>query len=147
MSRSKWIALALALGLTSSVAVLPSFAEDKPEGEKPAAEKKDKKDAKEVKGPKLFGYWGKLTTLTPEQKVKIDEIHKAALAEKRKIDDKEEADITAVLTAEQKVELQGLKDAEAAARKAKEADKKKEEPKKEEHKKEGDAKPEAKDGM
>lgn len=141
MSRSKWIALAMALGLTSSIAVLPSFAEDKPAEEKPAAEKKDKK---EVKGPKLFGIWAKLTSLTAEQRIKIDEIHKAALAEKRKIEEKEEADISGVLTPEQKVELQGIKDAESAARKAKDAEKKKE---KDEPKKEGDAKPEAKDGM
>ncbi len=116
MSLIKPLALALALGIASPVLTNTAFAED-------AAEKPAKQEKKEVKGPKLWGAWAKLASLTPEQKIKIKEIHEKALAEKRKIEEQEETDIMALLTDEQKVELQKNKEEEAAARKAKDAEK------------------------
>lgn len=117
MSLIKPLALALALGIASPVLTNTAFAEDAP------AEKPAKQEKKEVKGPKLWGVWAKLASLTPEQKIKIKEIHEKALAEKRKIEEQEETDIMALLTDEQKLELQKNKEEEAAARKAKDAEK------------------------
>lgn len=74
-------------------------------------------------GPKLWGVWAKLTSLTPEQKVKMRQIHDNALAEKRKIEQQEEIDLLAVLSDEQKQELQQIKESISAAKKAKEAEK------------------------
>jgi len=133
MSWTKSAVIALALGIGSTAFVAPAFAEDA------AEEKKEvkKEEKKEVKGPKLSGYWGKLASLTLEQKIKIKEIRDKCLDEKKKLDDKEEADITGLLPDEQKVELQGLKEEDAAKRKAKDAEKAKPAPKKEEEKKDG----------
>ncbi len=122
MAWIKSVALSLALGMGSSALIAPAFAEDAP-----AKAKEEKKEEKKVvKGPKLWGVWDKLASLTAEQRVKIDELHKKNLAEKRKLDDQEEADIMAVLTDEQKVELQANKEAAAAEKKAKDAEKAKE---------------------
>lgn len=75
------------------------------------------KDAK----PAHWGFdpYNKLTTLTADQKSKITEIHHKALADRKAIDDKEEADIMALLTPDQKAELEKI----AADRKAKSAEK------------------------
>ena len=117
MSLIKPLVLALALGITSPILTHSARAEEAP------AEKTAKEEKKEVKGPKMWGVWAKLASLTPEQKIKMKEIHEKALAEKRKIEDQEEADIMALLTDEQKLELQKNKEEEAAARKAKDAEK------------------------
>jgi len=85
--------------------------------------KENKKDDKKIAGPKMWGVWKKLASLTPEQKVKMADIHDQALAAKRKIDDQEELDLMAVLTDEQKVELQKIKEEADAKRKAKEGEK------------------------
>ena len=123
----------LAVGV---IAPAISFADEKkgeakPENSAPenkAPEAKAEAKEKKVAGPKMWGIWRKFTSLTPEQKVKMAEIHEKALAEKRKIEDQEEADLLAQLTDEQKVELQALKESDAAKKKAKDADKKKDEP-------------------
>ncbi|GIW75906.1 MAG: hypothetical protein KatS3mg104_0975 [Phycisphaerae bacterium] len=83
----------------------------------------DKEKVSSEAGPKLWGVWAKLTSLTPEQKVKMRQIHDNALAEKRKIEQQEEIDLLAVLSDEQKQELQQIKESISAAKKAKEADK------------------------
>ncbi len=63
--------------------------------------------------------WSLLEDLTQEQKEQINKIHMAALEEKKKIDDKEEADATAVLTDAQKAELLKAEEKEKEAMKAK----------------------------
>lgn len=135
--------LTLMLGLAILAPATRVHAEDPATDKK--EEKKDDKAKTAVKGPRMWGIWAKLTTLSPETKIKIKEIHDKALDEKKAIDNKEEADILALLSDEQKLELQKVKEDEAAAKKAM-ADKKKdgakEEPKKEEAKPE-----EKKDGM
>ncbi len=141
MSWTKCAALALVLGIGSAGFVTPAFAEDMGAADKP--EKKEtekpakKEEKKEVKGPKVFGIWGKLSSLTAEQKIKIKEIHDKFLEDRKKLEQQEEADIAALLTDEQKLELQGIKEEEAAKRKAKDVEKKSE------TKKDG----ETKDGM
>jgi Spy/CpxP family protein refolding chaperone len=76
--------------------------------------------SKEAK-PAHWGFdpYNKLTTLTAEQKSKITEIHHKALADKKAIEDKEEADIMALLTPDQKADLEKLN----ADKKAKGAEK------------------------
>lgn len=49
--------------------------------------------------------WSKLTTLTTEQVNKITDLHRNALAAAKAIENKERADIVALLTDEQKIEL------------------------------------------
>jgi Spy/CpxP family protein refolding chaperone len=66
-----------------------------------------------------FDPYNKLTTLTADQKTKITEIHHKALADKKAIEDKEEADIMALLTPEQKADLEKMN----ADKKAKGAEK------------------------
>lgn len=126
MAWTKALALSVVLGIGAGTWVAPTFAAD----EAPANEVK-KEAKKEVKGPKLWGQWAKLTSLTPEQRIKIDEIHKKMLAEQKKLAEQETADITALLTDEQKVELQAMKEADAAAKKAKDAERAAEKAKKE----------------
>ena len=102
----------------------------KPADAKPADAKTDdaKTDAKEEKpepkvsaaGVKLVKPWSELASLTDEQKVKIEAIHKKALAESSAIDKKEKEDIMAVLNDAQKTELKelsGKKKKEAAEKK------------------------------
>lgn len=81
------------------------------------------------------GRWGfapfnRLSSVTDEQKRKIDDIHRRANAEIKAIRDKEEADIMAILTEEQKAELAQMeadRKAEAAKKRAERKEKKTEE--------------------
>jgi len=66
-----------------------------------------------------FAPYNKLSNVTEEQKQKINDIHRKAMAERKAIEDKEEADIMAVLTDAQKSELEKMD----ADRKAKNAEK------------------------
>jgi hypothetical protein len=82
--------------------------ESKPADAKPA-------DAKPAEGSTASGSTGKLTkpwsdlsSLTDEQKSKIEGIHKKTLAETSVLDKKEKEDIMAVLTDEQKTELKEI---------------------------------------
>jgi Spy/CpxP family protein refolding chaperone len=59
-------------------------------------------------GGRLTQPWSKISTLSDEQKTKIREIHAKAVADKKAIDDKERADILALLTDEQKTEAEKL---------------------------------------
>ena len=54
--------------------------------------------------------WSKIESLSDEQKTKIKEIHGKAMADKKAIDDKERADIMALLNDEQKAQAQKLID-------------------------------------
>ena len=94
----------------------PKAAGDKPAGDKAAST------------VKLTKPWSDLTTLTDDQKSKIEVIHKKALAETSAIDKKAKEDIMAVLTDAQKAELKDLtskKKKETTAAKKPEATEKK----------------------
>ena len=81
------------------------------------------------------GRWGvapynRLSTVTDEQKRKIEDIHRKALDDIREIREKEEADIMALLSDEQKTELEQMeadRKAEAAKRRAERKQQQKEE--------------------
>ena len=74
--------------------------------------------------PRLVQPWSKLTSLTEEQKGKIIALHAKANEEVNAIRDKEDADIMALLTDEQKTELQAMKEKARADGKARRAEKK-----------------------
>ncbi len=98
-------------------------------GEAPAApvqetsqpEAKDEKPAKPIR---LINPWTKLTTLSDEQKVRIHAIHTEFLASLAELRKNERERIMAVLTDEQKQELQAALDKEAADRKVRAAERK-----------------------
>jgi len=83
------------------------------------------KPAKAPKPGKLTKPWVLLTTLSDDQKEQIITIHRKALDEKKAIEAKEEEDIMAVLTAEQKTELEAAIEKAKADEKAKKAAEKK----------------------
>jgi len=82
-----------------------------------------KSEAREVSG-KVPSPYSKLT-LTDEQKSQIIDIHQKANAEVRATEKKEDADITALLTDDQKSQLKKMDDDRKAEQKAKRAEKKK----------------------
>jgi len=88
MLQSKWMPLAAAALLSGSVLV---FAADTP-ATPPV----------EHKAAKLVKPWSELSDLTDDQRSKIAEIHARVLAEVKAIHDKEQQDILALLTADQK---------------------------------------------
>ena len=60
--------------------------------------------------------WSKISSLSDEQKSRIREIHGKAVAEINAIRERENADIMALLTEEQKAEAQKLMDAQRTSR-------------------------------
>ena len=84
--------------------------------------------AKGTSGKWGFAPYNKLSNVTEEQQQKINDIHRKAMAERKAIEEKEEADIMAVLTDAQKSELEKME----AERKAKNAEKRAEQKKKSE---------------
>lgn len=95
--------LALGSSLMMSGVVIADAKTPKPAAEaKPAAGAKPAVEAKPVK---LVKPWGDLTTLSADQKVKIDALHKKALAEINAIEKAEKDAITALLTDENKAEM------------------------------------------
>ena len=82
------------------------------------AEETDKPKKEKATAAKVVQPWSKISSLSEDQKSKIKEIHAAALEEIRKIKEKENADIMAVLTDEQKAELKELQEKEKADKKA-----------------------------
>jgi Spy/CpxP family protein refolding chaperone len=54
--------------------------------------------------------WSKISSLSDDQKTQIRQIHAKAVSDKKAIDDKERADIMALLNDEQKTEAQKLMD-------------------------------------
>ena len=63
--------------------------------------------------------WRDLGSLTEEQKKQIADIHRKAVQDKNVIEEREKADIMALLNDQQKSELKSMLDKEAAERKAK----------------------------
>jgi Spy/CpxP family protein refolding chaperone len=88
----------------------------------PAPHAYDSDDKKPAR-TKMWGIWRKLTSLTPEQKATMAAIHEKALSDKKKIEQQEESDLLAQLTDDQKLELQTLKEAVVARKKARDAEK------------------------
>ena len=95
----------------------------------PATQPSGSEHKEEAKAPAARGgRWGfapynKLNTLTEEQKAQITAIHRKALDEKKAIEQREEEEIMAVLTDENKAELEKLLADEKAEKKAKAAEK------------------------
>lgn len=103
---------------------------DKPAKEGAAANKTEKKEAKAnkeaTKRPvRLAGPWGKLESLSDEQKAKIADIQKATAEAKKALDEKEKNDIMAMLSDQQKEELKQMQAKDEEARKAKREEAKK----------------------
>ena len=65
---------------------------------------------KKAMSGRLTQPWSKIDSLSDDQKTKIKEIHSKAVADKKAIDDKERADIMALLNDEQKAEAQKFLD-------------------------------------
>jgi len=82
---------------------------------------------KPAKKPKLTHPWSLLTTLSDEQKAQIIGIHQTATDACNAIRDKEETDIQALLTEEQKKDVVEAVAAKKAAEKLKAAERKKSE--------------------
>lgn len=76
---------------------------------------------------RLVKPWSDITTLTDDQKIKIEKIHADSNEAQRAIRDKEQKDIEALLTDDQKAQLKSTEADEAAQRKERAAKKKTEE--------------------
>jgi Spy/CpxP family protein refolding chaperone len=74
---------------------------------------------------KLIQPYGSMTSLTDEQKFKIEQIHSESLAKMAAVKEKEQADIMALLSDDQKMELQKVEETAAAERKERAAGRKK----------------------
>jgi Spy/CpxP family protein refolding chaperone len=77
------------------------------------------KPAKVEKKARLIQPYSKLTTLADDQRAQIAEIHKKTLAAVKELQAKERADIMALLTADQKVELEKIEEAAMVQQKLK----------------------------
>lgn len=133
--------LAIVAGLALVLPASALRAEDMPANpptEQPKAKDKEKKPA----SPKLTKPWSLLKSLGDEQKAKIAEIHAKYLAERKKLDEAEKAEVMGLLTDDQKKEMEEAIAAEEAARKAKDEQKKKD---KQKEKNDNDDKDEHKD--
>lgn len=73
---------------------------------------------------RLFAPYSKMTTLTDDQKEKIEVIHKKRLAEEKELEAKEKDDIMALLSDDQKKEIHDIEDKTTTDRKAKTSSKK-----------------------
>lgn len=121
MIRFNWktAALVAAVAVGSASLFVRAADEAKPASDAPKAAKAGDGEKKEAKKPaKLTKPWSQLTTLSEDQSNKIREIHAKALAEQKAIDEREKAEITALLTDAQKIELKSLADTDTAAKKA-----------------------------
>ena len=61
-------------------------------------------------GPRLFGAYEKMPSLSPDQRDKIHEIHRKFLADQHELERKETDDISALLSDDQKKELQEIEE-------------------------------------
>ena len=93
----------------------------------PAADKQEAKEAKEAKAKevRLTQPWRRLSNLSEDQRVKIAELHKKAVADIKEIEAREREDIMALLSEEQRTELKTLMETESADRKMRAAERKK----------------------
>lgn len=107
MKPMRTLALTVALGLASAAALHAQDAQDGP----------TTKPSRSTKGPRVIKPFANLTDLTFEQRTKIAAIHKQALADKKKIEDKEMSDCMDLLTPDQKDTLEKSMDSDTAKRK------------------------------
>jgi len=73
-------------------------------------------------GGRLFAPYSKMTSLTDEQRTKIRDIHRKALADIHEIERKQSEEIGALLSDAQKKELRELESKDAAAKKTTKGD-------------------------
>ena len=88
-------------------------------GSAKAATASDKPAKAQPKAARLTKPWKDLNSLSEEQKKQIADIHKKAVQDKNVIEQRENADIMALLSDSQKAELKAMLDKEAADKKAK----------------------------
>lgn len=115
--RCSKLAAAFVAAMFTVGTVQPLLAEDAPQ--------EQKKVEKKAPAPKLPGNYGKLTTLTDDQKAQLVAIAKKLGDERKALEVKYAEEMKGVLTAEQKAELEAILAKEAEAKKAKEAEAKK----------------------
>ena len=112
---------ALAVVLLASAFVIadetPSKTERKPTD--PAASTAKPQKSADAKAVRLTKPWKDLTSLSDDQKRQINQIHRKAVDEVKAVEQREKADIMALLSDQQKAELTALQEKEAAERKAK----------------------------
>jgi hypothetical protein len=115
---SKWGVAALAVVLAGS-AYVGADEPVKPSGsaEKPAAA--GTSEAAATRTVRLTKPWKDMTSLSEEQKSKINAIHRKAIAEIKAIELRETDEIMALLDDAQKAELKAMTEKQAATRKAK----------------------------
>lgn len=123
MTFLKTLAILAGLALVAPVAAVRAEDPMTPPTEQPKPKEKDKD--KKPASPKLTKPWSLLKSLSDEQKARIAEIHAKYVAERKKLDEAEKADVMGILTDEQKKELEDATAAEEAARKAREMQRKK----------------------
>ena len=125
---SRVVATFVAAALVGGAAlVVKAAADDKAAAEQPkpaapAAEKKAAKAdkaAKKAKAVRLVKPWSGMTSLSEEQKVQINDIHKKALAEIKEVRQRELDAILAVLSEQQKAEYQDLINTDTVEKKMK----------------------------
>ncbi len=91
MNKSIWAAAVVSALFAGALAVRADDAPAKEPATKPSV--------------KLFAPYSKLTDLSEDQSAKIEEIHKKFLADRKALEEKQTADIDALLTDAQKTEL------------------------------------------
>jgi hypothetical protein len=113
---------ALAVVLLASAFVVadetPTQADKKPTAAA-RADRADRADKAEARPVRLTKPWKDLTSLTDDQKRQISQIHRKAVDETKAIEQREKADIMALLSDQQKAELTALQEKESAEKKAK----------------------------
>jgi hypothetical protein len=129
MNALKWAALSAALVIGASTFVV---AEETKKSEEPRKEMKQEKSA--ARKIKLKQPFSLLTSLSDEQRAKIDEIETKIDEQIKKLEEQRVAEGTAVLTDAQKQELKSAVEKHEAEMKAKKTAGKKDEPKKTEPK-------------
>jgi hypothetical protein len=109
MRRSNWaVAVLVAAGLIGTASLATRAADEKAAGDKAASSSTEKPAKKSAKAPRLTKPWSDLSSLSDDQKMKIGDIHKKSLEEKKAIDQKEHDAIMALLNDDQKAEAEKL---------------------------------------
>jgi hypothetical protein len=130
---------ALAAILLGSVCVAADDATKAPSGDNskavqaadgaPKSEKSEKSAKPQAAGrgqaraARLTKPWRDMSSLSEEQKKQIADIHRKAVQDKNVIEEREKADIMALLNDQQKGELKSMQEKEAAEKKTKAAEK------------------------
>jgi hypothetical protein len=128
LGKERIVRLALSALAVVVLVCVPARADDatkKPTdgASKVAAQSAAKKQAKaEARPVRLTKPWSNLASLTDEQRRQINQIHRKALEDIKAIDQRERADVMALLSDQQKAELKALEEKQAAERKIKAAE-------------------------